>query len=73
MDEHLNIGPGHDNLSQKYGEEDGCVCHLLSHFLCFLFYLCEGGKQVQHSSLLYRACVVQMLLLQVDLHPVLLG
>lgn len=36
-------------------------------------YLCEGGEQVQHSSLLHRAGVVQVLLLQVDLHPVLFG
>lgn len=38
-----------------------------------LIYLCEGGEQVQHPSLLHRACVVQLLLLQVDLHAVLLG
>lgn len=41
--------------------------------LSALCYLCEGGEHVQHSSLLHRACVVQVFLLQVDLHAVLFG
>ena len=38
-----------------------------------LCYLSERGQHVQHSSLLHGACVVQVFLLQVDLHPVLFG
>jgi len=63
------------DINKQTNKQTGlmCCCRCSLSLSLSLSHLWEAGEQVQDPSLLHGAGVVQVLLLQVDLHPVLFG